>query len=358
MDDRGQYSTLEFAGQQQKHPDTPGLEAVPPSTLPQVSYDNDLPEAATKTEGQTFVASDNLAPRRIWGLKRKTFFILVALVALLVVGAVVGGAVGGTVGKSSNSTKTASTSPSPSPTTSRPASSTPTSIKTANILSNSTLSSANWTDSKGYSHHAVFYQAPSKSLFLSLWDSQNTTWAVKNVSASLNSTFAALPGTPLSCAVTSTPWPFQLNLYYLSTSNRILELYTDDPQGGNWGTGSLATYNLEAGTGSQLASYWQRCNYECSQQIILLYEDTSQKLTVANGSNWANPYQPAGIDINSGSGLALVPLAPLSDPNNQPYQLRAYVDISETSQEWMWTGFAGEGLWYDGMDHKHPITSR
>lgn len=349
MDNTGQWSTLEPAHQQYSGPQRyiDGLQ-VAHSNLPQADQSHNLPEATTKPE-TSFIghpAPPYDSERRICGLKRKVFIILAGLVAFLVVGAIVGGAVGGTVGKS----KSTSTVPS-SPTTTGPSSAPPTSTAIASsiILSNSSLSSANWTDSKGYSHHAVIYQGRSNSLLMSLWDSQNTTWTVKNISVALGSSSAALSGTPLSNAVTSYPWPFQLNLYYLSPSNQILELYTIDQLGEGWTSGSLSTYNLEASAGSQLASYWQRCDYQCSQQIVLLYEDTSQKLNLANGTNWGNPYQVSSVAINHESSMALVPLAPSSDINRAPYQLRAYVDVSETSQEWMWTGYAGKGLWYSGM---------
>ncbi len=362
MDDRGQYSTLELANAEHNGPlgYNNGLEVVSPSVPPQTTESNNFPEAAIKPEYPTAensnlpevvaiqespLPSGGKGERRICGLKRKVFIPLVALLALLVIGAVVGGAVGGTVGKSKSST----TSGSPTTTTSAtPVITTSTPTATPAILANSSLGSVNWTDSKGYSHHAVFYQHRSTSLMLSLWDSQNTTWKVNNVSASLNSTMAALSGTPLTSAVSPSPYPFQFNLYYLSTSNQVMELITNDTQGRNWQVGLLSNNRIQAGAGSQLASYWQRCTYQCSQEVILLYEDSSQRLNIANSSDWEDTYLPIGSNINSGSGLALVPLAPLGGVNTQPYQMRAYVDISDRSQELMWRN-SGPEDWVNGL---------
>ncbi|KAE8443358.1 hypothetical protein EG329_001916 [Mollisiaceae sp. DMI_Dod_QoI] len=358
MEDSGQHSTLEVANQHNVPPEyAHGLEAVPPhSDLPQVVEGNDLPDA--KPESHAFLDAGHPAPydgeRKIWGLKRRTFMILAALVALVVVGAVVGGAVGGTVGKSKSSSTPSSTSGSPTTTSGAPTS---TSTAAPVVLSNSSLSSANWTDLNGNTHHAVFWQGASNSLRLSLWDSQNTTWAVHNVSAPLNSSFAALPGTPLAAAISSPP-NFQLNLYYLSPSNQIIELYTVDTQGGDWKIGSLHTYNLQAGAGSRLASYWQICEYQCSQAVILLYEDNQQNVLLANSSHWGATSSPFSGNVNTNSGLAIVPLAPIADINTQPYQLRAYIDVSQASQEILWDGYVSEGVWSTASALPHlPLSS-
>lgn len=159
------------------------------------------PVYVPKLDGLTIhsVAGEGKNPdRKIWGLKRTTFFILVAVAAIVIIGAIVGGVVG------SRANSTTSTSESATPTSSTSATSTPT-PSPISILSNSRIASVNWTDSNDQ-HYFVFYQNEKNDLIASSWDSQNKTWEARSISASIKSAgdgLDVIEGTPISAVAWS-----------------------------------------------------------------------------------------------------------------------------------------------------------
>lgn len=82
----------------------PGLEAV--NDQAHRAPELDLRHQADKEAvyiGERQYGSTPPKERKMWGMKRKTAFIVFAVIGLIVVGAVVGGAVGATRSSSSNS---------------------------------------------------------------------------------------------------------------------------------------------------------------------------------------------------------------------------------------------------------------
>lgn len=172
-----------------KHEEHSTLE-VDDSRLPEIEHDQHLPEALFPNEYPK-VADDypNAAPpppetakrATICGLRRRTFWIVIAIVFIVVEAAVVGGAVGGTRGSrpaNSSSTTTASTA---TPTTTTTPASKPT---PSNRLSlNSKLSSLYFTDANNVDHYWVYFQISTKAIYQSAWNSSAQIWAVSPVTS-------------------------------------------------------------------------------------------------------------------------------------------------------------------------------
>ena len=135
----------------------------------------------------------------IFGLKRKTFSILLATVLVVVVAAIVGGAVGGTAAarnRVSNAVALITTLP-PTPAPTRPP------------YANTGLAALQYTDLNGTLHKRVHYQDNSNKIRESAWDNSSAfdaSWQVNNISD------AVKPGTPITAA---TGYPYANYSYAL-----------------------------------------------------------------------------------------------------------------------------------------------
>ncbi|RSL50323.1 hypothetical protein CEP54_011977 [Fusarium duplospermum] len=303
----------------------------PTSTLP-VQHSS-LPEAVgeTQKDNKEFVTDTrDYAPvqpgtpatklRRICGLKRKTFFI-VAAVLIIIVGAAVGGGVGATVGKgSSDSAPSSESSATPKPSSS--------------IAPSSGLSSANWTDSDGYQHYYVFHQNKKGDIIQSHYHSQNKTWKVRNVSASMESV-----GTPLSTilgtSISAIAWSddkseWNLRLYLLLTNNFLAELSALGPNDDSeWQR--EGTLKGQAGKGSNIAA-WRPPDRNSSLIYLLMYQSPDQKITFKKRreNGWDDPFYSTPATKKSSLGVGSVDLT--NEDLDGP-QWRFYSDNSNTLQE-------------------------
>lgn len=371
--DQQQYGQQQYVGQQhgvnqqqypqRQRPLEPSQSPLPEVVPPQHAYYNqghNAPEVVVADYPQTVYQADKpgsvplpqyygrVPPpagqeKRICGLSRRLFIILATVIVVLVVGAVVGGAVGGTVGKKGSSgggggsdSVAATTTATSAPTT------TPTPVPTnpAALLGNSSISSANYTDARGFSHSLVFWQSASAKLLVSSWDGENRTWQTTSISAKLEGsgiTLSFLVGTPIAAtAYLETSGP-KIRLYALTSTSTIIELYNDDittASQGNWKQGSLGTQAiLKAGAGSQLAVHHPPCAGpgSCMTQTFLLYQDSSQAVKIC----WF-PWQPSTLALaNNGTGLAATNVYGLVNgaPNYTDPGLRLYYDSSGIIQE-------------------------
>ncbi|OIW30029.1 hypothetical protein CONLIGDRAFT_355819 [Coniochaeta ligniaria NRRL 30616] len=342
--------------------------------LPQV-VDQTYPEVAPKPEGPEVAPKGDYGgygehqhnqhpvvppeERRIWGLKRKTFFIVLAIALLVIIGAVVGGAVGGTVGK--NGEKKGDN---PNPGTggggggggSSPGNTT----NNSPVLGTSRITAINWTDSSNVEYNAVFWQAKTNDLMMSLWDSTNNTWSQVNITdkmTDISISVAAKPGTPLAAAARGYPWTestlkhvagdFGIALFYLSPANNILEIYSEDPRGASWALGDLTTSSttaIKAAPDTQLSAWWGLCERNCSGSILLVYEDDSQTLRLANSSTWNTT--PVLRNIASGASLAITACSGNRGKDGPAANaVRLYYDSSNKLSELMWSPW---GPWYYG----------
>lgn len=120
--------------------------------------------------------------RKIFGLRRRTFFILSLTALVLIIAGAVGGGVGGTIAaRNRNKTATATKAP----TTSRVG------------YANTGLAAMLWTDLNGTLHKRLYYQDNKDKIRESAWDNStsfNTTWQINAISNPVK------PGTPIAAA--------------------------------------------------------------------------------------------------------------------------------------------------------------
>jgi hypothetical protein len=286
---------------------------VHPGHIPKPYYDYQSDALTPSTNPET-----QKERRTRFGLAPKTFWIIVAAVSLGIVAAVVGGAVGGTLSNRKSSEPAAQPTASAVPGGDAPPPD-PVTNGTVRLLDSSKVAAVNWTDGNSFSHYAVYSQDSTNSLMVSLWDSQNQTWTAVNISNAFllaGTPIEAKAGTPLAAVSTGPPyWPFQMDLYYLTPSNNIREVYTRDMDGRRWGVGDLGKTPKTADEDSALASVWHRCGSGCSQLIYVVYVSNG-RIQLLNGSDWTQT-TPL-VDVDSGSPLALFPFTDFdaSNPNN------------------------------------------
>ena len=322
MDDgRGNYSTLEVAVPRDSH-----KEVVPQhDNLPQAV--SSVPEYYKADSAQTYAgvgtsqhyhdapeyhhsayhgAGDQTPPKgkRICGLAARTFYIVAAVVALVLVGAIIGGAVGGSQAAKNKNLNNGG----PAPVDSGPSSNSTSPNRNSVLAANSRVAAINWM-SNPVAHYAVFSQDKYDALMVSLFDAQNQTWTAVNISRVLargGNPITVKRGTHLAAVVTQYPWPFQMNLYYVTPSGNIGEVYSKDETGLTWGVGDLAKQSKQVADNGQMSGYWQRCDFGCSGDIVLLYEDKQNNLILINGSDWSKTNTlMSGLD--EGSAVSLVP---------------------------------------------------
>jgi len=288
---------------------------------PYIVYNHTLPEAIPNQHPYTGPVEHNLKTesegKKAAGPKRRrTIFIIIAI-AIIVIGAAVGGAVGGTVGKShkvsnnnGNGTNTNSGN-----------SSTTTGQNRSQVLTDSKVAATNWTDPAGHDYHAVFWQAASGDLFVSLWFSGTNNWTAINISTSVS--VSAMLGTPLAAAARGFPWTgepynfgsFGIALFYMSPSNTVEEVYSVNENVTTWEVGNLSTSGAvqTATAGSQLAAWWNLCPSECDGELRVVYENANQEMEMINSQDWlASPTMWVGL-IQHGSGLAVTTVTPWGD---------------------------------------------
>ena len=185
-----QYSTLEVDHNRFLENDAQAAPSVgqDPKNEKIISY-NDVGKQAVNVE----VSEEKLISpaREIFGLRRKTFFILLSVVLVSVTAAAVGGGVGGTIavrdGEQSASVSTGISSPT--------ASQAPTSTRIE--YANTGLAAMQWTDLNGTLHKRLYYQDNSDKIRESAWDNNtafDSAWEVNAISD------AVKPGTPIAAA--------------------------------------------------------------------------------------------------------------------------------------------------------------
>ncbi|OJD34329.1 fungal fucose-specific lectin protein [Diplodia corticola] len=226
------YSTLEVdqvANHREKLLKSPSDAAeYGANVLPQVGANpENLPEATHPEAG-----TEN-PPSTTRGTRKRTLWILSALVLLLVIGAAVGGGVGTSLTKKDSS------------------------LPATAFLPNTNLAAVNFTEDS-VDHRIVFFQTAGDGIYQSAWNSSRKSWTVspvniKGSNASRSDIFKT--PTPISASFyacsSNTP---NLTLYFLDASSRLRQLQTSNPADFNWTPGPLdTTINIPAD--SHLASY-------------------------------------------------------------------------------------------------------
>ncbi|KAH7139724.1 hypothetical protein B0J13DRAFT_527396 [Dactylonectria estremocensis] len=316
-------------------PEVYGQHVPNPSQLPHVTETTNLPEVLEGPKPYYEVPDherklengDTLGERRIWGIKRKTFFILLVVIAVVVIGGAVGGAVGATVGKGDSES-----SPSSDDTATTTSGNSPTSTSSSSILPDSQLASVNWTDSSGYAHYYLFYQNNDKMLINSIWDSENKTWEARSLSASLNSSGVNIDihtGSSIAAVAWNAPdddW--NLKVYVIRIDNAIVELTTEQSTvEAAWKQGGLGTNKLIAAEGSNLAAWHPNVgNSSWHPETVLLWQDDEQDVKLSiSGGNW-NDGGTITQAMNS-TGLAITAIQGI--PRPEEIRWRVFYDSSD-----------------------------
>lgn len=169
------------------------------------------------------------------------------------------------------------------------------------LLAASDLAALNWTDTAtGTAYSGVFYQASRAqgglALMVAFKNEKTQTWSHVNISASAAGSATqgqldVLPGTPLAAASNNGLW----NLYYLTSTMTIAEVYATDPTANNgWQQGSFSdVLNRPAVMpGSGLGAMWQSCGATCDNALFVSWQAAgSGALVYANMTNltWGQP---------------------------------------------------------------------
>ncbi|KAJ9151575.1 hypothetical protein NKR19_g4809 [Coniochaeta hoffmannii] len=340
------YSTLEVS---HTYGDQPQKEVSPShrNTLPQALHPDGVYDQApeyydpqwSEREKQYAVEHTELGGRserkRKCGLSSRKYWVLAVAVSLGILAAIVGGVVGGVL--SSRKAEDSKSAGAQTGVNGTSGSGGPGSVSTPGPAANATaitlldtskVAAVNWTDAKRFSHYAVFSQDSTNSIMVSLWDSQNQTWSAVNISdvlARSGNPVKAKAGTALSAVSTGPPsWPFQMDLYFLTPSNNIMEVCSTDMDAKNWHIGDLGKTPRTADEDSPLASVWHRCHHGCSGMIYVAYLSNSV-VQFLNGSDWTQTRPLTSAD--QGSPLALFPFTGFDkDPSSygEDPQLRLY----------------------------------
>jgi hypothetical protein len=303
----------------------PDLQVAYDTTLPAVATEcNTFPEAVKESHDDISLAqieqnlpSPQSPDRRIWGMNKKTWWILAVMLVLIIT------AVGVGVGvwkakKDSTGDKPKKDSAGDKPT---------------RVVSNeSKLSAVNWTYGQ-HNYEAVFWQATNSSLMMSLWDSDNTTWEVVDIAKRItnNVTIAPALGTSLAAAAYAQEQPkFRLFLVYTNENNELQGLQTGDDPRGQW-TMDLITVQGGTTSGSQLAVMWNSCGLGCAK---VFYVGDDQSLMSVQRMDNTKPAKIANAkNIRRGSGMAVVAIDSSRDTNGSDIQAHAFFDQSNTLQE-------------------------
>lgn len=246
-----------------EHIDTSSPEVVPPSVRDQKEI------AGASTE------------RTICGLRRKTFWIVLAVILLIIIAAAVGGGVGGAMAmKKSNGTNDSNPSGDSSTSSSSggdDSSSPPSSSNT--LLPTTRLASLNYTDADGTENHHVYYQLANKHIYGSAWNSSApATWRTFAVSTEAGN---IRNNTPLSASVywwSASRRDFRV--YWLAPDNTVVGVISGyDAPLGPYSTSSIADEGFVAGANSSIASYGRACA-DCANANLVLFQDAEDRVQV------------------------------------------------------------------------------
>jgi hypothetical protein len=190
-----QYSTLEVDHNRLLENDGKAAPIVGPDPKDEkiINY-NDVGKQAVVVdiyEAQS-ESSDPTEECKIFGLRRKTFFILLALLLVLIAGAI-GGGVGRTIAARASNSESTVTVPTDTPSPTPPQAPTTTRVQ----YGNTGLAALQWTDLNGTLHKRLYYQDNDSRIRESSWDNStafDTAWDINAISD------AVKPGTSIAAA--------------------------------------------------------------------------------------------------------------------------------------------------------------
>ncbi|KAI1802354.1 hypothetical protein F4811DRAFT_405424 [Daldinia bambusicola] len=254
--------------------------------------------------------TEKAAPAKtIWGLSRKTFFIILGVVIVIII-ALVAGLAAGLSSKNHASESAASAEESGSSSGDLPSNS----VDGPRILANSKITASNWTDPDGVIHRTIFFQDEYNSIIARRWDSKNKSWKTNNLTELMAATTTPLnpqPGTPLASASTDYKQTFETHVWFTDPGNVIRSMASFDAlnRPDSWDNDTLDGARLETWPGGQLAAMWQRCwGADCAGTWIVAYQRPEGAIKTANSSTWASATVAVeSKDVAANSSLAIVP---------------------------------------------------
>ncbi|KAL8945601.1 MAG: hypothetical protein Q9222_007878, partial [Ikaeria aurantiellina] len=266
-----EYSTLQTS--------KPPLAVYDTHKFPTLPYEESPDDSASSAPEKVEISNSDVHPppshRTIGGLRRRTFWIIVA-VALVIIAAVIGGAVGGTVGKNNNkSSKTSSEN--------KPPDNSPAVLAADKLLESTALSTVAWNDTQDILQQRLYLQATDNKIWELSWNASNKHWFASNEAVAL-----AKAGSPLAAAIDYDGPNPQLNLYYLDNKGELILTNTTDYK--TWDNNPVKTAegtNAKPANDSSLTAVWYKNTQcvDCPYNAFIAYQDSaSGKFNLVNTS--------------------------------------------------------------------------
>lgn len=250
--------------------------------------------------------------RTICGVAPLIFYIILGAIVAVIVAAVVGGVVGSIASKNKGGGDDGQSSGQEGGTDGDSGNNSTAPL----ILSDSRLTSTNWTDPDGVTHRAVFFQDAHDNLVACQWDSKDKKWGQTNITELLSpstSPISAVSGTPLASAAVDNRGAsaFEIHLWFLNATSYIQSVACLDALSSkSWKTDTLGGASLETRPGSLLAATWQRgwADDQLGNWIVAYQRPSDGAVKTANSSHWtvSDEAVPGDTVVNN-SSLALIP---------------------------------------------------
>ncbi|RYP07518.1 hypothetical protein DL764_002447 [Monosporascus ibericus] len=267
------------------------------------------------TESSVETGEEKKPKRTICGVAPLTFYIILGVALIIIIGAIAGGVGGAMASKDGENQEAASAEPGNGDSTDSTNSTTTEMDDRIDILPSSRLTSSNWTDPDGFIHRIVFFQDAHNALVAREWDSENRTWATTNITGLFAPTTAPLnpvSGTPLASAAITHEGRFEIHLWFLDPTSLIrsvAHLDTLNPSD-RWQVDSLDEAVLETRPGSLLAAAWQRpwVDGKAGSFAVAYQRPSDGAIKVANSSHWET--SDVAVESNfvvDNSSLAIIP---------------------------------------------------
>lgn len=248
-----------------------------------ISY-NDVGKEAVVADGDEVLPE--IAPlveeRKIFGLRRKTFFILSPVVLVLIIAGAIGGGVGGTI--ATRSREQTATIPTAIPSSTSPQAPTTTRLRYANTG----LAALQWTDLDGTLQKRLYYQDNNDKLLESAWDNTTSFDAAWNINTISD---AVKPGTSIAAAAgyphATYDYSLVKNVYYMLNNLNFVERQasSNDPYG--WADSNFS--GLYPGSNSTfLAAHWNQNIQNASQELVVLFQHANFANSITQGRYTSN----------------------------------------------------------------------
>lgn len=157
-----------------------------------ISYNDASKEAVVADVDKELAESPRLVEeRKVFGMRRRTFFILSPMVFALIIASAIGGGVGGTI--ATRSREQTATIPTAIPSSTSPQAPTTTRLR----YTNTGLAALQWTDLDGTLQKRLYYQDNNDRILESAWDNSTSFDAAWNINAISD---AVKPGTSIAAA--------------------------------------------------------------------------------------------------------------------------------------------------------------